>query len=572
MKAKIKWHKLLSLLLALVMLLSLLPTTALAADNYPDHVRVYNGSGTITSLSDGECLAANDAGSATNYTGGAYVARYEKSSGTLFLKGYHGVGAEDGIVSTGDLNIVVESDSSFTTSRTSTDDLMGIQASGKLNISGSGKLTVTANGNGDVYGIYANDGVTISAPLDVNVGETDATYNGTVYGIYTRSGAISLPGNDMTVTATGGTSAVYGVYNAANTSTAITHNGNITISGKLTVNLSNGSYNRGISSQGGVITLNGATVKISGSYYYGIFNKSGNVVIKSSPDVNISSDISDNRGICTYTGGDLTIENSAVKVSANGPAADLKGNMSIKDSMVELTRTSSYYEVIRTDNSSATITIDLSTEGSVTLTASGEQTNYAMITGKVTLRGSTKCEMGKAAGNSYDGAYDGSSKTVLKFVHESAAPTTYTVSGTATSFNSDTDDVTIQLIESGASEAAYEAVVQGNTASYSIAGVAPGTYTMKVMKKNHATREYTVTVGDKNVIQNVDLCMLGDINGDGEVNSNDYAMLRNYVQCRSTLTEEQKKLADINGDGAVDAFDAIQLDLYINGVVDINGK
>ena len=42
----------------------------------------------------------------------------------------------------------------------------------------------------------------------------------------------------------------------------------------------------------------------------------------------------------------------------------------------------------------------------------------------------------------------------------------YAVSGTATSFNSDTDEVIIQLTESGAAEASYEAVVKGNTASY----------------------------------------------------------------------------------------------------------
>ena len=413
----------LSILLSIVMLFSLLPTTALAA-TYPESVRVYNGSGTITSLSDGQCLATNAATSAIAYTSGdTYVARYD--SGKLYLNGYQNgnqiIAPNSVIFADGDLNIEVVSDSSFSTSVSATNDLYGIQANGKLNISGSGKLTVTANGNGDVYGIYADKGVTISAPLDVQVGKVDSSKNGSLYGIYTKSGAISLPGNDMTVTATGGTSTVYGVFNAADTS-AIADNGNITISGKLTMNLSNGSYNRGISSQGGVITLNGATVKIPGSYYYGIFNKSGNVVIKSSPDVNISSDISDNRGICTYTGGDLTIENSTVKVSANGPAADLKGNVSIKDSMVELTRTSSYYEVIRTDNSSATITIDLSTEGSVTLTASGEQTNNAMITGKVTLVGSAKCEKGRRNGSSYDGVYDGSGKTVLQFVHESTAP------------------------------------------------------------------------------------------------------------------------------------------------------
>lgn len=160
----------------------------------------------------------------------------------------------------------------------------------------------------------------------------------------------------------------------------------------------------------------------------------------------------------------------------------------------------------------------------------------------------------------------------VEFTMPGEASAGVTVSGMATSSGNIADGVIIQLTAIGASEPTYETVVYGNAASYVINGVEAGTYTMKVMKKNHATREYTVTVGDKNVIQNVDLCMLGDINGDGDVNSNDYAMLKNYVQCRSTLTEEQKKLADINGDGAVDAFDAIQLDLYLHGVVDINGK
>lgn len=168
-----------SLLLTLVMLLSLVPAmgvTALAAGNYPSSVVVYNASGTITSLSDGQCLATND-GSATNYTGGAYVARYEKSSGTLYLNGYQGVGKQGGIVAAGDLNIKVESDSSFTASRTSTDDLMGIQTSGKLSISGPGKLTLSATAPSDAYGIFAKEGVTIFAPLDVTVKLNDSTKN-----------------------------------------------------------------------------------------------------------------------------------------------------------------------------------------------------------------------------------------------------------------------------------------------------------------------------------------------------------------------------------------------------------
>ena len=422
--------------------------TAAPAGNYPDHVRVYNGSGTFTSLGDGECLTANDATGASSYTGGSsYVARYDKSTGTLYLKDYHGVAADGQIYAHGDLNIVVENDSSFTTSVSATNNLYGIQANGKLNISGSGKLTVTATGRGDVYGIYANEGVTISAPLDVRVGETSATAdNGTVYGIYTKSGAISLSGNDMTVTATGGTSTVYGVFNAAETETpAIADNGNIGISGTLTVNLSNGSINRGISSQGGVITLDGATVKIPGNYYYGIFNNNGNVVIKSSPDVDISSDISGNNGICTYEGGDLTIENSIVSIRANGYAADLeKGKLSIKDSIVDLIRDYNHYRVVNTANDAAN-TIDLSGSGTVTLTAPGNQSGSSMIGGTVSITTpGTKLEKGTYYPDlkTYDGEYDGSSKTVLQFVHGDPAPTTYTVSFDANGGTGTMADVT----------------------------------------------------------------------------------------------------------------------------------
>lgn len=61
--------------------------------------------------------------------------------------------------------------------------------------------------------------------------------------------------------------------------------------------------------------------------------------------------------------------------------------------------------------------------------------------------------------------------------------------------------------------------------------------------------------------------LLGDINFDGLVDSNDYAMIRNYVMCKSSLTEEQLAVADFDGDGAVDAFDVIAIDININTAV-----
>ena len=186
--------KILSILLSLVMLLSLLPTTALAA-TYPDSVRVYNANGDIKSLSDKQYLAANDATNASDGYDGTqtYVARYDQSSGTLYLNGYQ-VDVTDGMIfADGDLKIEVEGDSSFTTSLSSaTNHLYGIQANGTLTISGSGTLTVSATGKGNVYGIYAKEGVTIAAPLAVTVKKNNTTETGPVYGIYTESGAISL--------------------------------------------------------------------------------------------------------------------------------------------------------------------------------------------------------------------------------------------------------------------------------------------------------------------------------------------------------------------------------------------
>ncbi len=417
--------KLLSILLILAMLLTLLPTTALAA-TYPDSVRVYNANGDIKSLSDKQYLAANDATNASDGYDGTqtYVARYEKSTGTLYLKDYHGVATDGRILADGDLNIEVEGDSSFTTSLSSaTNHLYGIQANGTLTISGFGTLTVSATGKGNVYGIYAKEGVTIAAPLAVTVGKNNTEETGPVYGIYTESGAISLSDADKTITATGGKDPAYGVYNEAQTSSA--GSSNITISGKLTVSPSNGTFNCGIyTGSGSTITLDAATLSIQSGFDCGIYNNNGNVVIKNSPDVTLNSDKSGSRGIWTNYGGNLTIENSTVKVSANGLVAELKGNVSIKDSMVDLTRTSSNYEVIRTGNSSAANTIDLSGTGTVTLTALGNQT-FAMIGGKVTATPGTKVEKGtyNSEWKNYKGEYDGS-KTVLQFVHEVAASTT----------------------------------------------------------------------------------------------------------------------------------------------------
>ena len=137
-------------------------------------------------------------------------------------------------------------------------------------------------------------------------------------------------------------------------------------------------------------------------------------------------------------------------------------------------------------------------------------------------------EEGKVVDTPY-GTIDGNRGDYANFYVEFTMPGEASagvrVLGTATRFGSQTDDMTIQLIKSGESEAAYEAIVKGDATGYSIAGVLPGTYTMKVMKQNHVTREYEITVEGGDVELDVKIHLKGDINGDGVINIKDKRLI-----------------------------------------------
>lgn len=146
------------------------------------------------------------------------------------------------------------------------------------------------------------------------------------------------------------------------------------------------------------------------------------------------------------------------------------------------------------------------------------------------------------------------------------------VSGTVKNYNSAADKVTVQLIQQGHSEPAYETIVpsgtkEGNqyTASYSISGVASGTYTMRVLKKNHVTREYTITVGGEAVTQNVKIHLKGDINGDGKVTIGDVNRANLHAKGKSKLTLYEFACADINGDGKITISDVNRANLHVKG-------
>ena len=132
-----------------------------------------------------------------------------------------------------------------------------------------------------------------------------------------------------------------------------------------------------------------------------------------------------------------------------------------------------------------------------------------------------------------------------------------TVKGTAKSYLSASDTVTIQLIKSDV--IVYETTVKGNTADYSISGVANGTYTLKVSKNAHADREYTVKVSSADVTQNVEIFPIGDVNNDGIISIVDATLVQKYIVKIENLTDLQKKSADVTGDGTINIQDATDI-------------
>ena len=141
-----------------------------------------------------------------------------------------------------------------------------------------------------------------------------------------------------------------------------------------------------------------------------------------------------------------------------------------------------------------------------------------------------------------------------------------TLSGTVKSYNSTTDPVTVQLFKSGSSAAAYNTTVKGNSASYTISDITPGTYTMKVSKKNHVTREYSVTVTTGTKTQNAEIRLLGDVNGDGKISTADVLKANFHAKRVNLLTGYEFLCADVNGDGKISTVDVNKINSHAKKV------
>lgn len=147
-----------------------------------------------------------------------------------------------------------------------------------------------------------------------------------------------------------------------------------------------------------------------------------------------------------------------------------------------------------------------------------------------------------------------------------SVPVASGVRGQAVSFL-DGSDVTVSLFADGSAQPKYTVTVPAGeksggkyTAVYDIPSVVAGTYTVQVSKKNHVTREYTVTVGGNVKTLNVEIRLLGDVNGDGRVNTMDYTRLLKHVNETQPLTDAYAlKCSNVNKDNRVNTMDYTRL-------------
>lgn len=264
--------KILSILLSLVMLLSLLPTTALAAGNYPAANAVsVDGS---KDFSSGSYYKNGDNAGSFSGAAGNYNAHYDSATGTLTLSGYDGGRITLGGASYRDLTIKLIGNNTVTVGSGAgiVANSTGCNITITADNGSSGKLTITAtSGNGDAYGIgtslasgAVSGNVTIKGYADVTINATTNGLNDYSFGIYAGEVVIEdhakvaiyakAPSNTVD-------DQVYGIYAKTNVT--------IDTAGEITVDASDAGtgYSTGVNSMGN-LTLTKAgrmTVKWNGN-------------------------------------------------------------------------------------------------------------------------------------------------------------------------------------------------------------------------------------------------------------------------------------------------------------------
>ena len=134
-----------------------------------------------------------------------------------------------------------------------------------------------------------------------------------------------------------------------------------------------------------------------------------------------------------------------------------------------------------------------------------------------------------------------------------------------TSYLSQTDEVTAELIRRGETEPAYSLITSGNNVNFSFDNILSGAYTVRVSKNNHVTREYTIIINSEPPQESFRIHPIGDVNGDGRANAIDVARANGHAKGVTSLSDYDFACVDVNGDGRVNAIDVALINAHSKG-------
>ena len=134
------------------------------------------------------------------------------------------------------------------------------------------------------------------------------------------------------------------------------------------------------------------------------------------------------------------------------------------------------------------------------------------------------------------------------------------LTGTITSYGTQNTPASIVLLN-GTEEVAQ---VESTDDTYTFPSVPAGTYTLQVGKENHVTRTYDITVESEDMTQDVKLCLIGDVTGDGKVNTRDLNRLYAHVNGTNPLEGYEFACEEVTGDGKLNTRDLNRLYAHIS--------
>lgn len=305
---KAKFTRLWSILLALVMVVGLLPTTARAEGPATEKANFADDPAAALAL-----INAAKTGEADS--------TWDSSTNTLTLNGVNFTTTAPTAVKLPETaTIVLNGDNTITGGDAASKDSFGIYASGDLTIEGTGTLTATCGAaNDDSHGIFARGNMSITG----NVTATGGAASNDSYGIHAQN-SVAVSG---TVNAAGGSAGYYSYGIVGQDSVAVS--GNVTATGGAAYAGSYGIVAVNYASISGNVTAAGGT-----AYYdsHGI-NVGKDVLISGTAQVTTTGGTVTAAGDAEYyygsygiaAGNDVTISGTARVTAAGGTVTTADG-------------------------------------------------------------------------------------------------------------------------------------------------------------------------------------------------------------------------------------------------------